>query len=109
MSSVNERMEKRITVNPDQCRGRPCIRGIRIQIIDILDLLASGLGPDEVLQELPDLEKENIHAALKYASRKLDHPVIEARPSGPMLIFPPGAGASGYQYSAPAGAFFLSP
>ena len=70
--------EKRITINPDQCGGRPCIRGLRIRVIDILDLLATGLGPDEVLQELPDLEKEDILAALKYASRKLDHPVIAA-------------------------------
>ena len=70
--------EKRITINPDQCGGRPCIRGLRIRVIDILDLLATGLGPDEVLQEFPDLEKEDILAALKYASRKLDHPVIAA-------------------------------
>ncbi|NTW56484.1 MAG: DUF433 domain-containing protein [Chlorobiaceae bacterium] len=70
--------EKRITINPEQCGGRPCIRGLRIRVIDILDLLATGLGPDEVLQELPDLEKEDILAALKYASRKLDHPVIAA-------------------------------
>jgi uncharacterized protein (DUF433 family) len=70
--------EKRITINPDQCGGRPCIRGLRIRVVDIIDLLAAGLGPDEVLKELPDLEKEDILAALKYASRKLDHPVIAA-------------------------------
>lgn len=57
---------KRITVNPDQCGGRPCIRGMRIRIIDILDLLASGLTQDQILEELPDLEKEDIEAALKY-------------------------------------------
>lgn len=70
--------KKRITVNPDQCGGRPCIRGMRIRVIDLLDLLASGLTQDQVLQELPDLEKEDIEAALKYASRKIDHPVIAA-------------------------------
>lgn len=69
---------KRITINPDQCGGRPCIRGLRIRVIDILDLLAAGLSHEEILEELPDLEKEDIHAALKYASRKLDHPVIAA-------------------------------
>jgi len=68
----------RITVNPDQCGGRPCIRGLRIRVIDILDLLSTGLSHEEILEELPDLEKEDIHAALKYASRKLDHPVIAA-------------------------------
>ena len=70
--------QKRITINPDQCGGRPCIRGLRIRVIDILDLLAAGLNQDEILEELPDLEKEDILAALKYASKKLDHPVIAA-------------------------------
>jgi len=70
--------QKRITINPDQCGGRPCIRGLRIRVIDILDLLAAGLNQDEILDELPNLEKEDILAALKYASKKLDHPVIAA-------------------------------
>lgn len=70
--------QKRITLNPEQCGGRPCIRGLRIRVIDILDLLAAGLNYEEILDELPDLEKEDIQAALKYASRKLDHPVIAA-------------------------------
>ena len=70
--------KKRITVNPDQCGGRPCIRGMRIRVIDVLDLLASGLTQDQVLEELPDLQKEDIEAALKYASSKINHPVIAA-------------------------------
>ena len=70
--------QKRITINPEQCGGRHCIRGLRIRVIDILDLLAAGLNNEEILDELPDLEKEDIQAALKYASRKLDHPVIAA-------------------------------
>ncbi|ACF43944.1 DUF433 domain-containing protein [Pelodictyon phaeoclathratiforme] len=70
--------QKRITINPEQCGGRPCIRGLRIRVIDILDLLAAGLSSEEILDELPDLEKDDIQAALKYASRKLDHPVIAA-------------------------------
>jgi len=70
--------KKRITINPDQCGGRPCIRGMRIRLIDILDLLAAGLTQDQVLEELPDLEKEDIEAALKYASGKLNHPIIAA-------------------------------
>lgn len=70
--------KKRITVNPDQCGGRPCIRGMRIRVIDVLDLLASGLTQDQVLEELPDLEKGDIEAALKYASSKINHPVIAA-------------------------------
>lgn len=70
--------KKRITVNPDQCGGRPCIRGMRIRVVDVLGLLASGLTQDEVLEELPDLEKEDIEATLKYASSKVNHPVITA-------------------------------
>jgi len=70
--------QKHITINTEQCGGRPCIRGLRIRVIDILDLLANGLSHTEILEELPDLEKEDILAALKYASRKLDHPVIAA-------------------------------
>jgi uncharacterized protein (DUF433 family) len=68
----------RITVDPEQCGGRPCIRGMRIRVVDVLDLLAAGLTVDEVLEELPDLEREDIQAVLKFASRRLDHPVIAA-------------------------------
>lgn len=68
----------RITFNPQQCGGRPCIRGMRIRVSDILDLLASGLNSEEILNEMPDLTKEDIFAALKYASQKLDHPIIAA-------------------------------
>jgi uncharacterized protein (DUF433 family) len=68
----------RITVNPEQCGGRPCIRGMRVRVIDILELLAAGLSSTEVLEELPDLEPDDIAAALRYAARKLDHPVLAA-------------------------------
>jgi uncharacterized protein (DUF433 family) len=68
----------RITVDSDRCGGRPCIRGMRIRVIDILDLLASGLDAKQVLEELPDLEPEDITAALRYASRRLDHPIVAA-------------------------------
>ena len=56
----------RITVNPKQCGGRPCIRGMRIRVIDVLDLLANGLSVDEVLAEFPKLERENVSAVLKH-------------------------------------------
>ncbi len=68
----------RITINPEQCGGRPCIRGMRIRVIDILDLLGAGLTTEEVLLEMPDLEKEDIQAALQYAARRLDHPRLAA-------------------------------
>lgn len=68
----------RITINADQCGGRPCIRGMRIRVIDVLDLLASGLTREELLEELPDLEPDDITASLRYAARRLDHPVLAA-------------------------------
>jgi uncharacterized protein (DUF433 family) len=69
---------KRITVNPEQCGGRPCIRGMRIRVMDILDLLAANLTHAQILAELPDLEPDDIRAALQYASQRLDHPVLAA-------------------------------
>ena len=66
----------RITVNPRQCGGRPCIRGMRIRVIDILELLAAGEQIFEFLEEFPDLELEDLKAALLYAVCKLDHPVL---------------------------------
>jgi uncharacterized protein (DUF433 family) len=68
----------RITVNPEQCGGRPCVRGMRIRVVDVLDLLAAGLSPQQVLEELPDLEPEDISACLRFASRRLDHPIVAA-------------------------------
>ena len=66
----------RITVDIEKCGGRPCIRGMRIRVVDVLDLLSAGLTREQILEELPDLELADIEAALKYASYKLDHPVI---------------------------------
>lgn len=68
----------RITVNPKQCGGRPCIRNMRIRVSDVLDLLASGLTSAEVLDEHPDLEPEDIQACLQYASRQMQHPILAA-------------------------------
>ncbi|MEO1146600.1 MAG: DUF433 domain-containing protein [Cyanobacteria bacterium J06638_22] len=69
---------ERITVNPKQCGGRPCIRGMRIRVVDVLDLLAAGLGAEQILEELPDLEMADIKAALMYPSRRLNYPVVDA-------------------------------
>jgi len=67
-----------ITINPQQCGGRPCIRGMRIRVSDVLDLLATGLTAEEVLQEMPDLEPDDLKACLQFAARRLDHPLIAA-------------------------------
>lgn len=69
---------ERITISPEQCGGQPCIRGMRIRVTDILDLLAAGLTSDEVLEEMPDLEKEDILAALQYAAKTIYKPHLTA-------------------------------
>lgn len=70
------RLAERITVDAEQCGGRPCIRGMRIRVTDVLDLLANGLTATEVLEELSDLEPEDIRACLRFASQRLNHPVV---------------------------------
>lgn len=67
MDNVNER----ITFNPGRCGGRPCIRGLRIRVSDILDLLAVGLSHEEILNELPDLDVLDIEATLTFKSTSI--------------------------------------
>jgi len=71
-------LAQRITIDPEQCGGRPCIRGMRIRVSDVLDLLANGLTPEQVLEELPDLEADDIRSCLLYAIRRFYHPVLMA-------------------------------
>jgi len=78
--SVVVALADRITVDPNQCGGRPCVRGLRIRVTNVLDLLAEGLSSPEVLEELPDLEPDDISACLRLASRRLDHPIVAASP-----------------------------
>jgi len=72
-----DRENKIITVEPNKCGGLPCIRGMRIRVIDVIELLANGLSTDEVIGELPDLTKEDIQACLRYAAARLAHPVVK--------------------------------
>ena len=69
MESVN-----RITVEPGKCGGKPCIRGMRIRVADVLGLLAHGLTPAQVVEQLPDLEPEDVRAALEYAAARMEQP-----------------------------------
>ncbi len=74
---MSENLLERITINPAQCGGRPCIRGMRIRVTDVLDLLANGLSPEAIVaEELPDLTLEDVRACLAYASLKLNHPIL---------------------------------
>ena len=71
-------LPERVTVNPLQCGGRPCIRGMRIRVSDLLGLLGEGVSQNEILADFPDLEREDLLAALLYAARYLDHPRLSA-------------------------------
>ena len=66
----------RITSRPGLCGGKPTIRGMRIRVTDVLDLLSNGFSFAEVLEELEDLELDDIRACIMYASRKIDYPVL---------------------------------
>lgn len=68
----------RITIDPEKCGGRPCIRGMRIRVLDILELLAAGESHEQILADYPYLEAEDITASLLYAARQLDHPILAA-------------------------------
>ncbi|WP_026351464.1 DUF433 domain-containing protein [Hymenobacter aerophilus] len=71
-------LRARITLNPRQCGGRPCIRGMRIRVTDVLNLLAAGLTVEQLLAEMPDLEPLDVQAALQYAAQRIDHPSLAA-------------------------------
>lgn len=66
----NPDLLQRITVNPKQCGGRPCIRGMRIRVSDVLDLFAAGLSSEQILEEMPDLEIDDLKAVLDANSRQ---------------------------------------
>jgi uncharacterized protein (DUF433 family) len=71
-------LAERITVSPDQCGGLPCVRGLRIRVTDVLDLLVAGLTTAQVIDELPDLDRDDVAACLRFASKRIDHPVVAA-------------------------------
>lgn len=68
---------ERITVEPGKCGGRPCIRGLRIRVTDVLGMLAEGVTHDEILRDFPYLEADDIRAALAYAARQADHAILQ--------------------------------
>lgn len=68
----------RITLEPGKCGGRPCIRGMRIRVKDLLALLAAGASHQEILDDYPDLEEADILAALTFAAQQSDHVILHA-------------------------------
>jgi uncharacterized protein (DUF433 family) len=75
-ADVTTDLLSRITIDIAQCGGRPCIRGMRMRVSDILELLSSGASFEEVLEDYPHLEREDILAAIQYVARQTDHPVL---------------------------------
>jgi uncharacterized protein (DUF433 family) len=75
-NSMNLERLNRITVEVDKCGGRPCIRGQRIRVTDVLELLGAGASFEEILEDYPFLEREDILAALDYAAYQTDHVVL---------------------------------
>jgi uncharacterized protein (DUF433 family) len=67
----------RITVEPGKCGGRPCIRGMRFRVTDVLDLLAAGASFEEILNDYPYLERDDLLAAIGYAARQTDHIILQ--------------------------------
>ena len=70
--------QDRITFDPEQCGGRPCIRGMRIRVKDVLELLSSGVSEAEILEDFPYLERDDIRACLAFAAQQADHVIIKA-------------------------------
>ena len=68
----------RITIDDAQCGGRPCIRGMRIRVTDILELLGAEATFDEIIEDYPYLEREDILAAIQYAALQTDHPILRS-------------------------------
>jgi len=64
-------ISKRITINPKVCFGKPTVRNLRYPVEVLLDLLSAGMTTEEILEDYPDLEKEDISACLQFAAKKL--------------------------------------
>jgi len=78
MLFMKSQLLQRITLEADKCGGRPCIRGKRIRVVDILQLLSAGAPFEEILTDYPFLEREDILAAIEYAALQTDHIVLQS-------------------------------
>lgn len=75
---MNMELLKRITIEPGKCGGRPCIRSMRMRVTDVLQLLSAGASYEEILEDYPDMEREDILAAIEYAACQTDHVVLQS-------------------------------
>ena len=75
---VHNPLLDRITIEPDKCGGRPCIRGMRLRVKDVLDLLSNGASHAEIIEDFPELEEDDIRAALAWAAAQASPRVVIA-------------------------------
>lgn len=75
---MNAELLKRITVEPGKCGGRPCIRGLRMRVPDLLQLLSAGASYEEILEDYPDLVRDDILAVIEYAAHQSDHVILQS-------------------------------
>ena len=73
---MKSEIRQRITIIPGLCGGRPTIRGMRIRVTDVLELLSEGLSTEEILAHYPDLVREDVVACILFASHHIDHPIL---------------------------------
>ncbi|MEK6663323.1 MAG: DUF433 domain-containing protein [Pseudomonadota bacterium] len=71
--TTSQNLLDRITSDPTKCGGKPCIRGMRIRVADILEMLAANLPAEQILADFPDLETEDIQACLQFAAQRASH------------------------------------
>lgn len=76
MVPMSESLLARITIEPGKCGGRPCIRGQRMRVSDVLEMLASGATIEEIVADHPTLERDDVLAAIAYAAVQTSHPVV---------------------------------
>lgn len=74
----DNKLLERITQTPGQCGGKPCVRGMRIRVVDVIGMLAAGMTNEQVLTDFPELEPEDIRACLLYALRRVSHAQVAA-------------------------------
>ena len=74
---MDDELLRRITIEPGKCGGKPCIRGLRMRVSDVLDLLAADAPEEDILRDYPFLERDDIRAAIAYAARQTDHIVLK--------------------------------
>lgn len=71
--AASQNLLDRITSDPAKCGGKPCIRGMRIRVADVLEMLAANISHEQILADFPDLEAEDIQACLQFAAQRASH------------------------------------